>query len=506
VPLDHDEPDGAAVSIALIRLAHTGPDMRIGSLFLNPGGPGGSGVDFLITTAPFFAGLHRWFDLVGFDPRGVARSTAVRCFGTEKQWLGAFTPFGFPVTPEEEALWEIADQYIADACDQRAGRIIDHMSTASVARDLDVLRQAVGDELLMYMGLSYGSYLGVTYANLFPDKFRALVIDGILDPVAWSTGAPGEGSTIPFSTRIRSDAGAAATLAEFFRLCDGGGSNCAFAGNGAARFAALAARLRAAPHTIIDPSTGDTIPFSFADLVGNTLGAMYSPRSWPSFAELLAYIETEVEPALIGAQLASLHQELGFITKRGVAGYRNGLEDGPSVECADSDNPESYAAWSAAAEASESQFGYFGRLWTWHSSWCARWPAADTDRYIGPFDAPTLHPVLVIGNLFDPATRYEGAVTVHDLLPTSSLITVNGWGHTAMFSSRCVRNHIVSYLVSGVTPGSDAVCAQDFVPFASPLTSAAAESPSDIEAERQVRGRLVPTRLIRAFGRTQSTQ
>ena len=155
VPLDHDGPAEAAISIALVRLAATGPGARIGSLFFNPGGPGGSGVDFLLGFAPFIPPpLRARFDLIGFDPRGIARSTAVRCFGNPRQWAGFLTPFPFPVTAADEAVWAAADQYLIGACDQRAARIIDHMSTADAARDLDLLREAVGDELLSYVGYS----------------------------------------------------------------------------------------------------------------------------------------------------------------------------------------------------------------------------------------------------------------------------------------------------------------------------------------------------------------
>jgi pimeloyl-ACP methyl ester carboxylesterase len=128
-----------------------------------------------------------------------------------------FTPFPFPLTPDEEAAWITADRYLDAACDQRGSKVGDHMSTANVARDLDVLRQAVGDEKLTYAGYSYGSFLGTTYANMFPDGVRAVIVDGVLDPIAWTTGAPGQ-SNLPFSTRLRSDAEAQATLEEFFRL------------------------------------------------------------------------------------------------------------------------------------------------------------------------------------------------------------------------------------------------------------------------------------------------
>ena len=160
VPLDYSNPGVAAVSIALVRLPAADPARRIGSLFVNPGGPGGSGVDLVLFAGPilFRGELRQRFDLVGFDPRGIARSTALRCFGTPRQWSGYITPFPFPVTPEEEESWAAADQFLVDACDQRASRMIDHMATADVARDLDQLRQAVGDEQLTFVGFSYGSF------------------------------------------------------------------------------------------------------------------------------------------------------------------------------------------------------------------------------------------------------------------------------------------------------------------------------------------------------------
>ena len=210
MPLDYDGSAGGTVAVSVVRLPASDPARRIGSLFLNPGGPGGSGVEFTVFAGPFLftPEVRARFDLVGFDPRGIARSTALRCFGSDTQWGPIFTPIAFPITSAEEEIWTSADRYLAGACAQRGGRIIDHMSTANVARDLDVLRQAVGDEKLNYAGYSYGSYLGQVYANMFPGSFRALVIDGVLDPIAWAN----VGGAIPFATRLRSDAGAMASL------------------------------------------------------------------------------------------------------------------------------------------------------------------------------------------------------------------------------------------------------------------------------------------------------
>ena len=144
----------------------------------------------------------------------------------------------------------------------------------------------------------------------------------------------------------------------------------------------------------------------------------------------------------------------------------NFLEGFPGVACSDSVNPRSYLAWSVNGALADAQFGYFGRIWTWASSICAEWPGHDADRYLGPWNRVTANPVLVVGNRWDPATRYEGALTVRNLLPRSALLTVEGWGHTSLFLSACADQTIARYLVALATPAPGAICKQDVVPFA----------------------------------------
>ena len=339
-----------------------------------------------------------------------------------------------------------------------------HMSTANVARDLDVLRQAVGDAKLSYAGVSYGTMLGQTYANMFPNDVRAVIIDGVLDPIAWTTGS-GDGSTVPFSTRLRSDAGAQATLNEFFRLCDAGGASCAFAPNSAARFAALGTLLKAHPVPITFPD-GSTGEVNYSILIAMTLGAMYDSSSWESFAAALADLEGQASAATLGVRFQRFwHPDNVYITKRGFPHYTNFIESFPAVACSDSDNPHSYGAWSTAGAAADAAFGYFGRIWTWASSICAAWPTSDADRYTGPWNHKTSNPVLIIGNQFDPATRYQGAVIAAGLLPNSRLLTVHGWGHTSLFLSSCADAVQTRYLVDLTLPSVGKVCEQDHVPF-----------------------------------------
>jgi pimeloyl-ACP methyl ester carboxylesterase len=467
VPLDYDQPNGATISLALVRQPASDPAHRIGSLFLNPGGPGGSGVDFTLFAGPFLYNdsVRAHFDLVGFDPRGIARSTALRCFGNPKQWGPYFTPFAFPSTAAEEQVWMNADLYLDGNCAQRGGTIADHMSTANVARDLDQLRQAVGDAKLTYAGYSYGTMIGQTYANMFSNNVRAIIIDGVLDPIAWTTGRAGE-SNLPFSTRLHSDIGAQATLEEFFRLCDAG--TCAFGPDSAARFKALGDRLKAHPLVVTNPD-GSSTEINYSIFIGITLGAMYDSLSWEDFANVLATLESATaSPASLGARLQPFLGGPAYITKRGFPRYSNNVEGFPAVACADSDNPHTYSAWSSAGAAEDAATGYFGRIWTWVSSICAAWPRADADRYTGPFTNRTANPVLVIGNQFDPATRYAGAVTASQLLPSSRLLTVHGWGHTSLFLSSCADAVASNYLVSLALPPVGTVCEQDHVPFSMP--------------------------------------
>jgi pimeloyl-ACP methyl ester carboxylesterase len=482
VPLDYNAPKGEKLTLALIKLPATvRRGRKVGSLFFNPGGPGNSGVDFVLGAGPFLPpNIREHFDVIGFDPRGIGRSSPLVCFNGPV----SVPPFFFPQNPAEEALWADFDRTMASACKANGGSVLDHMSTANVARDLDLLRQAVGDSQLNYVGYSYGSFLGITYANLFPNKIRAMVLDGVVDPIAYTTGYGNEGYNLPVTTRLPRDEGAQATLNEFLRLCDQAGvAQCPFGNAAASNFDFLVDHLRTRPVQIIHPIFGP-VDLTYDRFLETVFSALVHSSGWPLLANVLneihATIITGSEDAAIraGRAFAALFAALGDIPSpddKALAAQQF------AVMCSDSINPDNYAAWSSAGEAAEANDGVFGRLTAWQSSPCAVWQGNDPDRYLGPFTRKSSRPILLVANRFDPLTPYEGAVQTHGLLPNSVLLTLEGWGHTSLFLSSCVDRVVSNYLLTSKIPGAGASCQQDVAPFA--YTSAELASSGDISSQ-----------------------
>lgn len=457
------------INIALIKQPANNPGKKpLGSLFLNPGGPGAGGVEFVRYYGRYLFNqdVRDNYDLIGFDPRGIELSAPLTCGVTLENIPEFFQSVSFPFTREEEKEKLGIDKALNQICEKNGNAIMDHMSTADVARDLDRLRQAVGDKLLNYVGYSYGSYLGVTYANIFPQNVGRLVVDGVLDPIQWSTGKGWGGFFKPVTTRLGSDKGSMATLQEFFRICDlAGPSSCSFAGNSAARFDAIAQLVKAKPQPMLLPD-GSPLDLTYAILIDITLGHLYGSQNWPALANLLSGAESQLSPADLGEKFFQVRQELGLEDLE--TSFDNPLVRFSGVLCSDSTNPYDTDFWSLWADEAEKNNGYFARLWTWRSSQCAEWPGSQQSRFTGPFNRRTKNPVLIANTLFDPATPYQGAETVARLLPNSRLVTVAGWGHGTPGLSACADNITFNYLLRGELPAARTLCQQDVIPFAMP--------------------------------------
>lgn len=498
LPLDYDDPTGPQIDIAVARVRARDQAHRIGSLFLNPGGPGGSGVEIALA-APQFVGneIRDRFDIVGIDPRGTNASTQVRCFASAEQQqaaLAGLTDVSFPFTKPQERAAVVSSRAAGRACSSAGRPLSASMSTAEVARDFDVMRRAVGDRQLTYLGFSYGSYLGQVYANLFPDRIRALVIDGVVDPVAWA-GTPRTADQ-PFVDRLRSADGTFKAFTEILHRCDVAGEQaCAFAaGNPQARFGALSQRIKAHPLVLEDPEHG-TVSVTYDVLISGIVDFLYSPDGYRPITDMLADLWLLTAPATTPEATTAARREVARLLSTGGAigtapkpsapeatdEYDHWFEASSAVACTDTLNPGDAATWPAAAAAADRRAPYFGRPWAWWGSACAHrtWTAQDEDAYRGPFTRRTSAPILVVGNLWDPATNYDGAVTAARLLPNSRLISSDSWGHAAYLTSACVTGAVDHYLLTGQAPGATLHCRGDVQPF-EPIPASAQVRPRDL--------------------------
>jgi len=285
VPLDYNQPHGARITLSMVRLPAADPAHRIGSLFVNFGGPGTPGVGGLRSLGPSYPEvLRQRFDLVSFDPRGVGGSTPVRCTSNV---AAADELVGSPVRPEQLAQFFASSAALGHSCAAASGELLAHISSANTARDLELLRQAVGDEGLSFLGYSYGTYVGASYANLFPDRTRAMVFDGALDLVANSTGRPGQ-EHLPVDVRADTARSQAEELDAFFDRCSQAGPRCAFSvGEPHRKFADILARLK-------QGGSGRT---SLAAVLSAVSYGLHSSTRWRNLATVLQGVYDSLHPA-----------------------------------------------------------------------------------------------------------------------------------------------------------------------------------------------------------------
>jgi pimeloyl-ACP methyl ester carboxylesterase len=468
VPLDYRQPRGEKIRIAVIRHRATRPARRIGTLFFNGGGPSAQVTNFPNGYWALPAPVRARFDVITFDPRGFGLSTAVRCFRTaaaEGRFLAGVPVF--PVGARQESAWQRRFARFGALCARRNGRLLSHDSTADVARDMDLLRQAAGDPVLNYMGQSYGTGLGATYANLFPARVGHMILDASLDPVAWTH----RDGILPTNLRLRSDQASATTMRAFLDLCGRApAGRCAFSsGTPAAtraKFAVLLRRLRRHPVKIGTPPQAYTYAGTVAAVPLGSVsewhdGASLLQRLWAASARGRRSV-----PAGRGSRAQA-------IRRAGLAGspaVYAGLEQQLAVICSDSPNPRDPRDYARAARLAYARSGAFGLFWTWLAEPCAAWPpAAGQDRYAGPWNRPTASPILLLGNTGDPALPYQDSVAMSHDLARARLLTVDGFGHTeAGNPSTCATGYEIRYLLTGTLPPAGAVCRPDAVPFPPP--------------------------------------
>ncbi|TIH33664.1 alpha/beta hydrolase [Subtercola vilae] len=439
MPLDWAKPGSDTISIALIKQPAKG-STRLGTLFVNPGGPGVSAIDFVKGNVDFAVdpSLQQQYDIVGFDPRGVGASTAVSCV-TAKQ----MDSYLYDITPgaHGSAEWIAAATATAKAfgagCASGTGALLGHIDTESTVRDLDALRAAVGDAGLNYLGYSYGTFIGGEYANLFPKKVNRLVLDGVVDPT--STG---------FDSTIGQAKGFEGALRAYLADCLAG-SNCPFSGTVDTAAAQVTTLLKAV----------DTSPIRAAD--GRQLGSsslltaifypLYAKSSWPYLSQMIA--EVKQGKADIAFQLADAYNG-----RNSDGTYRNNQTEAfTAINCLD--YPAVTDAATIAKQNSElvAASPTFGPWWTYGDIGCAAWPvpATRTPAPISDVGAPT---ILVVGTTDDPATPYTDAQSVAKQLTGSQLITYVGEGHTAYGTSSCVHKIVDDYFLTGTAPTSDPRC------------------------------------------------
>ncbi|MGL5864277.1 MAG: alpha/beta fold hydrolase [Dermatophilaceae bacterium] len=467
VPTDYDQPDAGTTTIALAKLPATDPNARIGSVLLNPGGPGGSGVEAITTwAADFPASVRSRFDLVGFDPRGTNASDPATCFPTAAAESEFFTnsfdiPYDGGSAAEATHLAQVDE--LGSRCQATSPERLRHMSTANVARDMDVLRQAVGDAKLNFYGISYGTVLGHTYARLFPKTVRTLVLDGNIDPAEYT----GIGDPRPIGMRTGQGRSFSETFDEFLRLCADGGANCALTrlGEPTKVVGDLMNRLLEGPVTV--QPDGAKLSFTYDSVVVAIAEALYEPTAYPGLAELLAGIAS-ADPNAVDRGATSL----GLLAGLGTEDY---VSEGGNlgVLCADTRPEAGQTSYQRFADQQNDRYGFFGRVTVWRGfgsgSACESWSNAnrDADAYLGDWNQTTDAPVLVLNARYDPATAWQNAAPAAARFRTAQVLTVQGWGHTTLSAgSSCSVAVWAQYLIDGAIP-TDApkVCPVDQVPF-----------------------------------------
>jgi pimeloyl-ACP methyl ester carboxylesterase len=455
VPVDHADPDGATVPLALVRHQATDPARRLGALLYNPGGPGGGAADVVRQLATPQGALvlspevTARYDVIGMDPRGVAGSAGIACLSDADREAELARDLD-PAVPGGLALPELtaAARRLADGCARSVdGGLLAQVSTDAVARDMDVVRAALDEERISFLGVSYGTLLGATYATMFPSRVQRMVLDAPLDPELWRRD--------PLAATAQQAVSGERVLDAWFATCRAEGPACTFGGGQPAQaFDALIARLEAQP---LPAAAAGAVPAGRVDGADALLAArtaVFDRRLWPALTSALVAAER--------GDGTPLHL-LGSLLVRDPDGTPSALpEANLAVNCLDRDMPADIAAHQANAAEIRSAAPRFGTLSGYVFLPCARWPAENPDRYLEPLTGAGASPILVVGGREDSQAPYPWAEAMASVLKPAVLLTREGVGHGSYRASGpCVDGAVERYLLDGSVPAPGTACPQE---------------------------------------------
>lgn len=440
VPLDWDKPSGKKIEIALVRKF---TNNAVGSVLINPGGPGASGIDFLTTNYNDIGTqtLRDAYTFVSFDPRGVSRSAKVTCYdakGTDH--LLYDTNGAEPGSDKDIALQRAELKKFADVCKMNTGKVLGHVDTASAARDMDVIRAVLGDEKLNYLGYSYGTFLGTTFATLFPEKVGRFVLDGAIDP-----RVSDEQQSV---NQLR---GFNLALNNYLKDCLANQEDCSFKGKLSNAQASVAAFLKSMESKTLKTSDGRKLTITSATT--GLIMALYSDSYWPYLTQ--AFNDAAKGDGSMFLRLAD------FYNDRNESGEYAGntLEANIAVNCLDSRSSASPTAMARQNARLLKVSPILGRYWQNGALTCEQWPYPVAQRPTS-YEAKGAPTILVVGTTGDPATPFQQAVSLaHDVLAKGFLLTFKGEGHTAYGrSNECVSRVVDAFFISGSLPSKEPVC------------------------------------------------
>ena len=474
VPLDYDHPQGKTITVALKKLPSTSSSPR-GSVFLNPGGPGGSGISLINAQAGLYtsgglSGVLENYDVIGFDPRGIGQSTPITCWSPDdvQAIMAGRAEAPSQLTPGSATDIVAKGSREAAACQKytEVPEILDHMDTRSVARDMDVMRALVGDRDLNFFGYSYGTYLGAVYTELFPDNVGRVVLDSAMDP------------TLSRQEAFEGDAAAGEQILRTYIESQHGQAGFPLSGTtdeAVSRLATFLDGLDAKPLTVSDG--GDPVDRAEATTAIRTL-VVASPENWPLLTEGLTQAMSSHDGTTLMKNAESLSGgEESPGTEEQTVELLQSVYAFSANRCLDFPDTGNQASWDAALASYRRDYPVFHSLVPQHDAYCHGWGHTGKTEPVD-VDVDATNPVLVVGILHDPQTPYAWSKALVSRLRNSHLLSVDMYGHGATGPNSCTTAKVNDYFVKGALPSDGEVCAANPKPQAGEETPAGVAHPA----------------------------